>query len=130
MNNEKKLIAPIPKRCNSNSIVTNAIPKPTPTSRFGGSPNPFQKRVRFDDDFDLRSFSKQCQENEDIERASKEILSILINDDVLSTHSNTSEEGVRRPVPRQSNPFLKNLNLSDDECTFVIVSTPTSSDDL
>jgi hypothetical protein len=127
MNNEKKLIAPIPKRSNSHPFVSQSFSRSIGSSRFSErvSINSSTKKT-LDDGFDVRSFGKECQEQEDKERASEEILNILINDEERSTASNTSD-GSR--CPRQTNPFLKNLVDNDDECTFIIVSKALSSEE-
>jgi hypothetical protein len=122
MDNGRKPIAPIPKRVNSNNIklpfsLFNCDSK-SPVEIEDVKLNPFLRNntVGFDREFD--EFRKECEEQEDIKRASNEIFKILKSSESsdlehLTTMSSSSSEdgsGKRlKPVPRQSNPLLRNF---------------------
>jgi hypothetical protein len=121
MDMERKPIAPIPKRLYTSQSVpfSLATNKPKSYNNDHYNINPFGKvTASFEDEdtFELTNFQKECEEQENIRHASDEILNILkskadIELDLLSTDgSELSSSGhVRRPAPRQKNPFLRNF---------------------
>jgi hypothetical protein len=118
MDNGRKPIAPIPKRVNSHNVkfefsrCFEEVTTKSPEHLDDVGLNPFD-RTTINLDREYNDFRKECQDQEEIERASNEIFKILKSSDdleLLSTLSNSSsDDGLRKPVPRQSNPFLRNF---------------------